>query len=69
VTAAIERVVAAGRAAGVPVGLGGPPGELARLVAAGSHVTLIFFDVLDLGAAARSAVGAAKASLARGLTS
>jgi 2-keto-3-deoxy-L-rhamnonate aldolase RhmA len=64
VRAAIERIVAAGRAAGVPVGLGGPPGDLATLLAAGSHVTLIFFDVLDLGAAARGAVAAAKASLA-----
>jgi 4-hydroxy-2-oxoheptanedioate aldolase len=64
VTAAVERIVAAGRAAGVPLGLSGVPGELARLVAAGSHVTLIFFDVLDLGAAARGAVAAARASIA-----
>jgi 2-dehydro-3-deoxyglucarate aldolase len=61
---AIERIVAAGRAAGVPVGLGGPPGELRSLVEAGSHVTLIFFDALDIGAAARAAVQAARASLA-----
>jgi 2-keto-3-deoxy-L-rhamnonate aldolase RhmA len=64
VLAAIERVVAAGRAAGVPVGLSGPPGELARLVRQGSHLTLIFFDVLDLAAGARAAVEAARASLA-----
>ena len=64
VQAAVERIVAAGRAAGVPVGLGGPPGELRSLVEAGSHVTLIFFDVLDLGAAARAAVEVARASLA-----
>ena len=61
---AIARIVAAGRAAGVPVGLGGPPGELRSLVEAGSHVTLIFFDALDIGAAARAAVEAARASLA-----
>jgi len=60
---AIERIVAAGRAAGVPIGLGGPPGELRSLVEAGSHVTLIFFDALDIGAAARAAVQAARASL------
>jgi hypothetical protein len=48
----------------VPVGLGGPPGELRSLVEAGSHVTLIFFDALDIGAAARAAVQAARASLA-----
>lgn len=65
VTEAIERIVRAGREAGVPVGLGGPPGHLATLVEQGSHVTLIFFDVLDLGAAARGAVQAARASLAR----
>ena len=61
---AMARIVEAGRAAGVPVGLGGPPGELRSLVDAGSHVTLIFFDVLDLAAAARGAVEAARASLA-----
>jgi 4-hydroxy-2-oxoheptanedioate aldolase len=61
---AIERIVRAGRDAGVPVGLGGPPGRLRELVAQGSHVTLIFFDVLDLGAAARGAVQAAQRSLA-----
>ncbi len=63
VQAAIERIVAAGRSAGVPVGLGAPPGELRALAEAGSHVTLVFFDVLDLGAAARAAVEAARASL------
>jgi 2-dehydro-3-deoxyglucarate aldolase len=63
VAEAIERVVRAGRGAGVPVGLGGPPAELARLVEQGSHVTLIFFDVLDLAAAAQGAVQAARASL------
>ncbi len=60
---AMARIVQAGRAAGVPVGLGGPPGELRSLVDAGSHVSLIFFDVLDLAAAARGAVHAARASL------
>jgi 2-keto-3-deoxy-L-rhamnonate aldolase RhmA len=60
---AITRIVRAGREAGVPVGLGGPPGELGSLVEQGSHVTLIFFDVLDLGAAARAAVRAARESL------
>jgi 2-keto-3-deoxy-L-rhamnonate aldolase RhmA len=64
VVAAIERIVAAGRGVDLPVGLSGPPGELARLVEQGSHLTLIFFDVLDLAAAARSAVEAARASLA-----
>ena len=63
VAEAIARVVAAGREAGVPVGLGGPPGELVRLVEQGSHVTLVFFDALDLAAAARAAVQAARASL------
>jgi 2-keto-3-deoxy-L-rhamnonate aldolase RhmA len=61
---AIARIVAAGRAAGVPVGLGGPPGELAALAEQGSHMTLVFFDALDFTAAARAAVQAAKASLA-----
>jgi 4-hydroxy-2-oxoheptanedioate aldolase len=60
---AIARIVEAGRAAGVPVGLGGPPGELRSLVDAGSHVNLIFFDALDIAAAARGAVQAARASL------
>jgi 4-hydroxy-2-oxoheptanedioate aldolase len=60
---AIARIVEAGRAAGVPVGLGGPPGELRSLVDAGSHVNLIFFDALDIAAAARGAVQAAQASL------
>jgi 2-keto-3-deoxy-L-rhamnonate aldolase RhmA len=64
VQSAIARVVQAGRGAGVPVGLGGPPAEMAALAEQGSHVTLIFFDVLDLGAAARGAVEAARASLA-----
>jgi 2-keto-3-deoxy-L-rhamnonate aldolase RhmA len=64
VRAAIERIVAAGRAADLPVGLSGPPGELARLVEEGSHLTLIFFDVLDLAAGARAAIEAARASLA-----
>jgi 2-keto-3-deoxy-L-rhamnonate aldolase RhmA len=60
---AIARIVEAGRAAGVPVGLGGPPGDMRALVDAGSHVTLIFFDALDIAAAARGAVQAARASL------
>ena len=60
---AIERVVRAGRAADVPVGLGGPASELGRLVEQGSHVTLIFFDALDIAAAAREAVATARASL------
>jgi 2-keto-3-deoxy-L-rhamnonate aldolase RhmA len=64
VAEAIERIVAAGRAHDVPVGLGGPPGDLAKLAARGSHVTLVFFDALDIGAAARGAVAAARASLA-----
>jgi 2-keto-3-deoxy-L-rhamnonate aldolase RhmA len=63
VTEAIERIVAAGREAGVPVGLGGPPGDMAKLAEQGSHVTLIFFDALDIGAAARAAVQAARRSL------
>jgi 4-hydroxy-2-oxoheptanedioate aldolase len=64
VQAAIWRIVAAGRAVDLPVGLSGPPGELARLVEQGSHLTLVFFDVLDLAAGARAAVEAARASLA-----
>jgi len=63
VTEAIGRVVAAGRAAGVPVGLGGPPADMATLAEQGSHVTLIWFDALDIGAAARAAVRAARDSL------
>jgi 4-hydroxy-2-oxoheptanedioate aldolase len=64
VQAAIGRIVEAGRTAGVPVGLGGPPSEMRALAEAGSHVTLVFFDALDIAAAARGAVEAARASLA-----
>jgi 4-hydroxy-2-oxoheptanedioate aldolase len=64
VVEAIERIVAAGAAAGVPVGLGGPGSQLRELVERGSHVTLIFHDALDLAAAARAAVEAARSSLA-----
>jgi 2-keto-3-deoxy-L-rhamnonate aldolase RhmA len=60
---AIARIVAAGRSAGVPVGLGGPPDQLAALAEQGSHVTLVFFDVLDFAALARGAAQAARASL------
>jgi 4-hydroxy-2-oxoheptanedioate aldolase len=60
---AIARIVEAGRAAGVPVGLGGPPDQLAALAEQGSHVTLVFFDALDFGALARGAAQAARASL------
>ena len=41
-----------------------PAGRARELVEQGSHVTLIFFDALDIGAAARGAVEAARASLA-----
>ena len=47
----------------MPVGLGGPPDRLRELAEAGSHVTLVFFDALDFGAAARGAVQAARTSL------
>jgi 2-keto-3-deoxy-L-rhamnonate aldolase RhmA len=63
VTEAIARIVAAGRAARVPVGLSGPAADMARLADEGSHVTLVFFDALDIAAAARNAVDAARASL------
>jgi 2-keto-3-deoxy-L-rhamnonate aldolase RhmA len=60
---AIARIVQAGADAGVPVGLGGRPDQMRELADAGSHVTLIFFDVLDLGAAVRRAVQTAQRSL------